>query len=101
MGEAKRRREWVAKGGKDWGATGVSSWGRWGSRIHGLSAERIAKLELERTNRREGHKGHLFGLLGFMAHAIGLSKTAISRLSAARGQMKKRGASAAARRSFR
>jgi hypothetical protein len=101
MGEAKRRREWIAAGGEDWGRVGWRSFGRWGGRIRGLDKEAIAKLELERDQRRGQQKANLFGLLGFATKGIALSKSAISRLTAVRAQLKKRGASSAARRAFR
>lgn len=101
MGEAKRRKAWVAKGGKDWGVTGYSGRSRWAARVHGKTAEEIKLLENQRDARRGEQKSRIFGALGMASMAIGLSKSAISRLSAARAQMKKRGASSAARRAFR
>lgn len=101
-GEAKARRKWIEQGGEDWGRVGfVNRTSRWSLRTRGMSAEAIKKLELERDRRRLEQKGKLFGLMGFMQKGVGLSKEQIKRITAVRAQMKKRGASAAARRAFR
>lgn len=101
MGEAKRRQAWIAKGGNDWGRRGACGIGRWKSKLYGKSAEEIALLELQRTQRRIEQKMSRFGMLGFYQKAKMLPEKAIKRMAAVRAQMKKKGASSAARRAYR
>jgi hypothetical protein len=66
-----------------------------------MSAEAIAKLELGRAQRRIEQKMSRFGLLGFYQRSRMLPEKTVKRMAAVRAQMKKQGASSAARRAYR
>lgn len=77
MGEAKRRREWIAAGGQDWGVTGYRGTSRRGFRFW---AERHArefhktildlKAKIEKTTDRDPQKSVPLHLLAALRRSM-------------------------------